>query len=101
LAEEYFHKKPDHFPYLWLSDLMLSSQEEVCLEKLHELVDEDASVNQLRRILISPVGKRSEASNRRQLKRIEADVNSNKAESKKQQKLTGGQKLGKAPLTGG
>ena len=20
LADEYFHKKPDHFPFLWLSD---------------------------------------------------------------------------------
>lgn len=40
LANEYFHKKPDHFPYLWLSSLMLPSQEEVCLMHLREWLDE-------------------------------------------------------------
>ncbi len=39
LAEEYFHKKPDHFPYLWLSDLLLVDRKEDCFTWLCEQID--------------------------------------------------------------
>lgn len=91
LAEEYFRKKPNHFPYLWLSDLMLLGQEEICLMKLCELVDEDFPTNLLHRILSLAEGKKFELSIRRFLKRIEAEVTNGKAEGNKHQKLTGGE----------
>ncbi len=51
VAEEYVRKKPDHFPYLWLSELMMPSKEAECLIRLREIVDENASINRLRRVL--------------------------------------------------
>lgn len=51
VAEEYVRKKPDHFPYLWLSELMMPSKEAECLIRLREIVDENAPVNRLRRVL--------------------------------------------------
>jgi hypothetical protein len=48
LAYEYFHKKPNHFPYLWLSSLLIPSHEERCLlelRKLTKLFKEDPSFN--------------------------------------------------------
>ncbi len=41
LAGEYFHKKPDHFPFLWLSDLLISSQQEACLTRLDEILSKN------------------------------------------------------------
>lgn len=57
LSDEYFHKKPDHFPFLWLKQLFLKDREVECMARLQELIDEDAPVIQLRRILSTPVGK--------------------------------------------
>jgi hypothetical protein len=38
LASEYFHKKPNPFPFLWLSDLLIASRKKWCLLKLHKLM---------------------------------------------------------------
>ena len=38
LALEYFRKKPNHFPFLWLSDLLMPSRKEICLKQLRELI---------------------------------------------------------------
>lgn len=40
LANEYCHKKPDSFPFLWLSDLMLQSRKEHCITLLCKFIDE-------------------------------------------------------------
>ena len=39
LAKEYFHKKPDHFPYLWLSDVLMPERESTCLNQLHDAIE--------------------------------------------------------------
>jgi hypothetical protein len=39
LAKEYFRKKPDHFPYLWLSDVLMPERESTCLEQLREMIE--------------------------------------------------------------
>lgn len=38
LADEYFHKKPDTFPHLWLSDLLIESRKKYYLIILHNLL---------------------------------------------------------------
>src|SRR5260221_884358 len=38
LASEYFHKKPDPFPCLWLSNLLMASQKKFCLIQLHKIL---------------------------------------------------------------
>jgi hypothetical protein len=91
LADAFFHKKPDHFPYLWLSELMMSSKEAFCLAKLRELVDEDASIIRLRRILYSPSGQHYETKLRKHLARIEADINNEKASNEELPEITVGQ----------
>jgi len=53
LADEYFHKKPGHFPFLWLSYLMVPSQEEFCLALLRELVDEHFPKNLVLSVLLA------------------------------------------------
>lgn len=91
LADEFFHKKPDHFPFLWLSHLMIPSQEELCLAELRELIDESASINILRRILSSPGGTRHEKSLRKKLEHIETVMKGQKVDSTKSRELTGGE----------
>jgi hypothetical protein len=65
LADDYFRKKPDAFPYLWLSDLMLKQKETYCLARLQELIDENMAVNRLRRIIARfPIGSLDSSLNR-------------------------------------
>lgn len=45
LAQEYLRKKPNHFPFFWLSDLMMSGREAYCLKELSRLIDEDVHYN--------------------------------------------------------
>jgi hypothetical protein len=93
LADEFFHKKPDHFPFLWLSFLMMPSREKLCLAQLRELIDEDASINRLRRILSSSAGSLMEESLRRKLEEIEAFLGKGTSENSNQLKLTVGQSI--------
>jgi len=38
LAPQYFHKKPHPFPYLWLSEILVSNRKWFCLNKLRKIV---------------------------------------------------------------
>ena len=38
LADTYFHKKPQAFPFLWLSQVMMLSKEADCRQKLRSLL---------------------------------------------------------------
>ena len=33
LSIEYFHKKPNHFPFVWLSDVLMPEREPKCLDR--------------------------------------------------------------------
>lgn len=57
VAKEYLRKKPDFFPYLWVSDLLRPKWERITLARLAEIVDEDSAMATLRRIMASPQGK--------------------------------------------
>jgi len=39
LAKEYFRKKPNHFPYVWLSEVLMSERESKCLNRLREVIE--------------------------------------------------------------
>lgn len=88
LATEYFRKKPDHFPYLWLSQATLPRYEAVCLARLVELIDEDSSIRRLRRILSTPAGRRLEEPLRRQMERIEGALSEDGRTDRKVCELT-------------
>lgn len=88
LANEYFRKKPDHFPFLWLSQVLIPRYEAVCLARLHELIDENASIIRLRRVLSTPKGSQIEDHFRKQLERIEAALQANKSKTVEVQELT-------------
>jgi hypothetical protein len=74
LAQEYFRKKPNAFPFLWLSDLLVDENESITLARLRELVDEESTVIKLRRVLASPAGTRVEGLLRTRLEEIERVV---------------------------
>jgi len=60
LAAEYFRKKPDSFPFLWLSEVLLPSHESTSYARLRELIDENAAIVRLRRVLEHPAGEQFE-----------------------------------------
>lgn len=39
LSREYFHKKPDHFPFLWLSQLLQPELEAECVRHLRDVIE--------------------------------------------------------------
>jgi hypothetical protein len=92
LATEYCRKKPDHFPYLWLSRVLLPQYETYCCARLRELIDENAAVVRLRRILSHPAGEHFEKPFVKQLESIENALGINPTDTGKAKKnLTGGQ----------
>jgi hypothetical protein len=71
LADEYFRKKPDHFPYLWLRQVMLKSNERFCLARLKELIDENHVIIKLRNLLSTPAGSYIESRFKKQIEQVE------------------------------
>jgi len=74
LATEYFRKKPESFPFLWLSQVLVPRHAPVTLARLRELIDEDPTVTKLRRVLASPMGTKVEEYLRPQLEKLEKVV---------------------------
>ncbi len=56
LADAYFHKRPESFPFLWLEWVMVRGWEGYCLARLKELIDEEPAIGHLRSILSTPTG---------------------------------------------
>ena len=70
LSNEYFRKKPDSFPFIWLKWVMKPDFEKICIQRLREIIDEKAVINQLRYLLESPVGENLERHLREQFDEI-------------------------------
>ncbi|ABN57091.1 MULTISPECIES: hypothetical protein [Methanoculleus] len=70
LSNEYFRKKPDSFPFIWLKWVMEPDFEKICIQRLREIIDDKAIINQLRYLLESPIGERIEKHFRKQLNEI-------------------------------
>ncbi|MBN1458031.1 MAG: hypothetical protein JXA57_00750 [Armatimonadetes bacterium] len=58
LSVEYFRKKPDNFPYIWVSDVVCRERESYCIASLRELTDHDSAMNRLGRLVSGPAGSR-------------------------------------------
>jgi hypothetical protein len=93
LATEFFRKKPNAFPFLWLSRVMLPANELYCCARLRELIDENAAIVRLRRILSHPVGVNFERAFTEQLASMERALELDKPDTDTRSKLTGGQVL--------
>ena len=72
LADEYFRKKPEHFSFLWLKQVMVKRYERFCMARLKELIDEAYIVTKLRRLLATPAGSYVEQAVREQIENIES-----------------------------
>jgi hypothetical protein len=93
LADTYFRKKPEPFPYVWLSDLMLRKREAYCQARFRELIDEDAAINRLRRILARVPDERFEESINQQLADIEKSLGIRNPTPINQRRFSGNQYL--------
>ena len=56
LSDEYFRKKPDPFPFIWVKEVMVEEWKHICQARLRELIDDESVVRVLRRILSYPNG---------------------------------------------
>jgi hypothetical protein len=89
LSAEYFHKKPDHFPYLWLKWLMDPDWESICLQRLRELIDEQAVIVQMRSLLSSPAGETIEKHFKGQIRQIKEKLEKQEKPSVNVKNLSG------------
>jgi hypothetical protein len=89
LSAEYFHKKPDHFPYLWLKWLMDPDWESICLQRLRELIDEQAVIVQMRSLLSSPAGETIEKHFKGQIRQIKEKLGKQEKPSVNVKNLSG------------
>jgi hypothetical protein len=71
VSNDYFHKKPNAFPFLWLRFVMMPEWESYCNARLRELIDENSSINRLRRVLSHPRGNQFEALFQKDLEKVE------------------------------
>jgi len=56
VSTEFFRKRPDHFPFLWLRQLLQPQWEDYVVVLLRELADENSSIQRIRRLLSSTKG---------------------------------------------
>jgi hypothetical protein len=54
VSTQYFRKKPDAFPYLWLRQVLDNRWDAITVARLRELIDEKHSVVRLRRLVAGP-----------------------------------------------
>ena len=71
LADDYFRKKPDHFEYLWLWDVLNKDNEAFCLARLKEIITENHVIVRLRNLLATPTGEYIEKRLQSQLESVE------------------------------
>ena len=51
VSTQYFRKKPDVFPFLWLKGILDEKYEDIIAARLHEIIDENDSIKKLRNLL--------------------------------------------------
>jgi hypothetical protein len=78
LSTEYFRKKPEHFPYIWLKWIVDPDWESICLQRLRELIDEQAVIVQMRALLSSPAGESIEQYFKKQIQAINEKIDKQK-----------------------
>lgn len=91
LANEYFRKKPDHFEYLWLWDVLNKENQAFCLARLKEIISENHLLVRLRNLLATPARELIEQRFRSQLESIEEHLSLHPPSQINLQELTGSQ----------
>lgn len=89
LADEYFRKKPEHFEYLWLWDVLNKKNESFCLARLREIIEENHVIVKIRKLLATPVGEYIEKSFQKQIENIEGHISSKPPQEFNFQELSG------------
>ena len=70
ISTEYFRKKPDGFPFIWLRHVIDPYWESYCIGLLRELTDENNVITQTRELLASPKGEISAKILKQQIAKI-------------------------------
>ena len=83
VATQYFRKKPNHFPYLWLSAVISPAHEDFCLARLAELIDEESAIRRVRRIVSDPVGRGLEGPLNEHLRKVEDGLAKRRGQDRK------------------
>ncbi|MBC8505955.1 MAG: hypothetical protein H8D34_13920 [Chloroflexi bacterium] len=91
LADEYFRKKPNHFEYLWLWDVVDKKNEAFCLARLKEIITENHVMVRLRNLLATPAGEYIEQKLQSQLESIEERLSLHPPRKINLQELNGSQ----------
>lgn len=89
LANEYFRKKPDHFEYLWLGDVLNRKNETFCLARLKEIITENHVIERMRKLLATPAGEYIEQRFQSQIESIEGRVSPNSLKGTNLNELSG------------
>ena len=90
VSREYFRKKPDAFPFLWLRMIIDPGWENYCIGRLRELTDEKQVITHMRELLASPVGEMSSKIMQEQIDHIKEISNMEKnSKSLDLSKITG------------
>lgn len=78
LSTEFFRKRPESFPFLWLRWVMDDDYGTICLQRLRELIDEQAVIIQLRTLLSGPAGEQIEHHFKKQIRLINEKIGKQK-----------------------
>jgi hypothetical protein len=74
VSTQFFRKKPDAFPYLWLNNVLDIKWEKIIVARLHELIDENNSIVKLRRMLSTKYGNDIDTLIGKTLEQIESKI---------------------------
>lgn len=74
VSTQYFRKKPNAFPFLWLRHVLSANWEPITVARLRELIDENHSVAQLRRLLAGPGADFVDETMRKILEQVESKL---------------------------
>lgn len=89
VSTEYFRKKPNAFPFLWLRDVLNERRQEITVARLRELIDENSSIVKIRKMLEGKHGLDVDQAMRKVVERFESLVESRNLERRPLADLTG------------
>lgn len=88
VSTELFRKRPNHFPFLWVSQVLDPRLEPLAIARLRELIDEGSAVRLVRRLVASPSGSAVEQKLADVLRKVEASVRLARPASDQAKELT-------------
>jgi hypothetical protein len=74
VSTEFFRKRPNHFPYLWLRVILEPQWQNATVSLLRELTDDNRNIQRVRRLLASPYGPLFDDALRKIIDRLEQRI---------------------------